>query len=167
MCNRLRSLLLLGLVLSVQMATANAPPPSMDSLFRSSNDQTSPATLRPDESLPAPVINTAKVNRGQVERSSASSLDDGTLWLQVTVPVAFSGSDVGFLFRIASGDVPANLTIPKHPVRSLQRSGDEFNFNFYWQDGAPNQHEPLDFILEISLVTLDQRIGPATRIRVK
>jgi hypothetical protein len=157
-------------VVLVAAAVANVPPPSLDAFrFEATKEHQDELRLQLDNSLPVPVVVKTMVERGKRDFSNETNLDDGYLWVRLALPdrVAIAMEDIGFQFRVVSGQVPRNLRIPKQAVRSVQISKDGSNFNFYWQDGGPEQHDPMDFVLEISIVTIDMRIGPPARLAVK
>lgn len=163
-------LLIIGSTLEMSMAAANTPPLSMDTFhFEVPTGQPYQPGLRIDSSLPAPIVARALVTRGTRDFSNETNLDDGSLWILVTLPEGsvVSMAETGFQFRVVSGQVPRRLQITDQPVRSLRIQNDGSSFNFYWQDGAPEQHDEMDFILEISVVTKDRRVGPATTLRIK
>jgi hypothetical protein len=81
--------------------------------------------------------------------STTSSCDD-LGWVRVVVEATDDttiASEIGFLFELESGTLPAGMSLPSTPVR---RTGEEIHLVF--ADGAVEEQEPISFVLRITAV---------------
>jgi len=169
MGNRLAPAFIFMLLLMVPDVMAKAPLPTA-ALFGYDTNGIPPSEVRfePDESLPTPIVAIQNLIYRLAADHKDWFWDDCLLAITVTLPggSAISTSDIGYIFKVVSGSKPQRLTFPDLPVRSLYIAGERSSFPFYWQEKPSDQHEPLDFILEVSVLTKDRRVGPPARIRI-
>jgi hypothetical protein len=124
-----------------------------------------------DASLPsAPVATVQLIHRGKGPEQrgcaqSASSCDDlGWIIVQVsaTDDQTAAGS-LGYRVELASGSLPAGLSLPTTAVRPATSNG----LTFVWIDGSSDDQEALAFVLSIRAVDLAGNEGPPTSVAVR
>lgn len=95
---------------------------------------------------------------------SATSCDDlGSIALQVSARDDQTTADhMGYTFEVTAGQPPSNLYLPSGAVRT--RAG---NVYLYWNDGATDDEETIDFTLAVHAVDLAGNTGPAATLRVQ
>ena len=67
------------------------------------------------------------------------------------------------LFRVVGEDALA--IFPSAPVVGSV-DGKRSEFVFLWRDGPPAQQAPIDLMVEVRAVTVDNRRGPPTQLRI-
>jgi len=118
------------------------------------------------ERLPAPSVTVKRIIRGSAVPGSSCE-DAGLLDLTLSLPDSsgYSLSEVGFYFRVVSGDEP-DLIFPSIPIAGpvVERT---MEISFPWLDGHPRSQKPLDLRVEVFAVAHDLSIGPQTEFSVQ
>lgn len=114
--------------------------------------------------IPAPEIEATSLIRGAGGGATCDAL--GFLSVQIKWP---RGSDydldqVGFEYRVVSGEVPAGL-LPEGVLVSPS-NGRKAEHQFAWEDLPPDQQRPIHAVLEVRAVTRDRQRGAPARIVV-
>lgn len=126
--------------------------------------QSDTSVLVDNSNIPAPEIERASLIRG----TGGGATCDATGFLSVEIRwprgSRFDLDEIGFEYRLVSGDAPAGLLPDKVVVSPV--AGRKAEHQFAWQDLPPAQQKPMQLVLEVRAVTPDHQRGAPARVFV-
>lgn len=151
-------------VLCAVLAVADAAACNLSTGITPFSVASTPSAVADDGALRVPELEVVSVTRGVDGRASCDA--SGLLTLSLAWP---RGSDyklreLGFEFRVVDGEDRLSI-FPRQPVAG-RVEGRRSEFLFLWQDGPPSQQVPIDLLVEVRAVTLDNRRGPPAQVRI-
>jgi len=152
--------ILLSAASTVGLACMPEPRPSNYDLFWPSR-----SPVQVDERFPrltAVTLEKVNVVRTRAPRPNDCSESGGLLEVTLLWPAhrAFPLEQMGFYFRVTSGNAPPSL-FPREPIAVVRADGNRAKLIFRWNDVPPSKQKPISFTFEVVPVDAWLHLGPS------
>lgn len=139
-------------------------PAVADCLFAGNMTPFNADTVAPVDSaeVPVPEIESSRLVRGAGGGASCDGLGFLTVELRWPRGSRYPLGEVGFEYRLVSGDAPKGLFATAALASPV--NGRRAEHQFSWEDVPPEQQRPMPLVLEVRAVTRDHRRGAPARI---